>query len=277
MSEVTTSRRSPARFFLLVLVLTAPFPALDAVADGQLVPGVPLSGLAFVCPVIAAVVLSAREGGGAAVRALLRRSFDGGRVAAKAWFVPALLLYPAVVTASYVLLRLTGTALPDARISLAPTLLLAAGFFAAALCEELGWSGYATGPLRARWGDLGAGLILGGFWAVWHWPALIQVGRPVAWIAWWSLQTVALRVIMTWLFGRMGGSVLAMTLFHMSVNLAWQLFPVHGSHFDMPLAASLTAGVALVVAVAEALTSRHRISTRSEQVSHQTGRRKRLA
>jgi Predicted protease of the Abi (CAAX) family len=277
MNGAAAPRRSPVAFLLLVLVFTAPFTALDAVAEGRLVPGVPLSGLAFLCPAIAAVALTAREGGGAAVRALLRRSFDGGRAPAKAWFVPAVLLYPAVVTASYLLLRLTGTALPDARISLAPTLLLAAGFFVAALCEELGWSGYATPPLRDRWGGLGAGLLLGGFWAVWHWPALLQVGRPVAWIAWWSLHTVALRVIMVWLFGRMGGSVLAMTLFHASVNLAWQLFPVQGSHFDMPLVASLIAGVALAITLAEALAARRRRPARTGRVTHPTDRRKRLA
>lgn len=277
MKSAAASRGSPGAFFLLVLALTAPFPALDAVAEGRLLPGVPLSGLAFVCPAIAALVLRHREGGGAAVRALLRRSFDGRRVRVAAWYVPTLLLYPAVVTASYVLLRLTGAELPDARFAPAPALLLAAGLFAAALCEELGWSGYATEPLRERWGNLGAGLVLGGYWAVWHWVPLLQVGRPVAWIAWWSLHTVAARVIMVWLFGRTGGSVFAMTLFHMSVNLAWQLFPVNGSHFDMPLVASLTAAVALIVAAAQAPPWRPDPDRSAGQVAPSARRRKWLA
>ena len=34
--------------------------------------------------------------------------------------------------------------------------------------EETGWSGYATEPLQSRHGLLGAGLILGVVWAVWH-------------------------------------------------------------------------------------------------------------
>lgn len=246
---------SPVVFCLLVLAISAPFAVLDTVR-ASLVPGVPLSGLAFVCPALAAVALTARQGGVRGVRALLRRSFDGGRVPAKGWYVPALLLYPAVVVVSYALMRLTGADLPDARVPLVPTLLLAAGMFAAALCEELGWAGYATEPLRARWGYLAAGLILGGVWAVWHWVPLLAVGRSVSWIAWWSLHTVAARVIMVWLFGRMGGSVFAMTLFHASMNMAWQLFPVNGSHFDMPLVASLTTAVALAVVAGEALRSR---------------------
>ncbi|WP_440107356.1 CPBP family glutamic-type intramembrane protease [Streptosporangium sp. H16] len=240
-------------FFLLVFVLTMPFLALDAMGGPQILPGIPLSGLAFVCPALAAVALRYREDGIAGVRALLARSFDGHRVSVKAWYVPVLLLYPAVVTASFFLLRLTGTALPDPRFSLSLTLLLLLGFFVGALCEELGWSGYATQPLQERWGAVRAGLVLGAVWAVWHWVPLLQVQRSTSWIAWWSLGTIAARVIMVWLFNHMGRSVFAMTLFHMMLNVAWQLFPVNGSHFDMPLTAALMATVAVVIVFAGAL------------------------
>ncbi|WP_440066752.1 CPBP family intramembrane glutamic endopeptidase [Streptosporangium sp. OZ121] len=258
----TPPRRSPGAFFLLVFALTAPFLALDAMGGSQILPGIPLSGLAFVCPAVAAVVLRYREDGIAGARAFLARSFDGHRVSVKAWYVPTLLLYPAVVTASFFLLRLTGTALPDPRFSLSSTLLLLLGFFVGALCEELGWSGYATQPLQERWGAVRAGLVLGAVWAVWHWVPLLQVQRSASWIAWWSLGTIAARVIMVWLFNHMGRSVFAMTLFHMMLNVAWQLFPVNGSHFDMPLVAALMTAVAVVIVFAGALTSPRRGSLR---------------
>ncbi|MCK2218559.1 CPBP family intramembrane metalloprotease [Actinomadura sp. ATCC 31491] len=241
-------------FVLLVFVFTVPFAVAGFVAEAELVPGVPLTGLAVVCPALAAFVLAFRTDGAAGVRALARRAFDAGRVRRKAWFVPALLLYPAVVVVSYALLRLSGATLPDARVSVTSTALLAAGFLAGALLEELGWSGYATEPLRARYGVAWAGLILGAVWAVWHWTALLQVGRPLSWIAWWSLGTVASRVVMVWLFGHMGGSVFAMALFHMTSNLAWQLFPVAGSHFPVALVSALTAGVAVLVLVVDRRT-----------------------
>jgi membrane protease YdiL (CAAX protease family) len=38
----------------------------------------------------------------------------------------------------------------------------------AALGEELGWSGYAIDPMQARWGALKASILLGIFWAVYH-------------------------------------------------------------------------------------------------------------
>src|SRR5262245_24409880 len=67
--------------------------------------------------------------------------------------------------------------------------------FVAALGEELGWSGYAIDRMQARWNALAASLLLGLLWAAWHWVPLIQAHRPAAWIAWWSLYTVALRVV----------------------------------------------------------------------------------
>jgi membrane protease YdiL (CAAX protease family) len=239
---------------LLVILFTVPLLVVDALTDVTLLPGLPLAALAFVCPGLAAVRLAYRRRGAAGVRALLARLRQG--VSPRIWYVPALLLYPALVLVSYVVLRLAGTAMPEPDLS--PALVLAAVFLVAALCEEIGWSAYATEPLQERWGPLGAGLILGAFWAVWHWPALLLVPRPVSWIAWWSLGTVAIRVIMVWLFGRTGGSVPAVVLFHMTVNLSWQLFPVHGSHFDVRLVSVLTAMAAVAVVAAGGLRTRGR-------------------
>jgi uncharacterized protein len=67
------------------------------------------------------------------------------------------------------------------------------------------------------------------------------------WIAWWSLWTVAARVIMVWLYNRTGGSVLAVTLDHASSNVCWQLFPIHGSYFDPRLTGLITVAVAVVI------------------------------
>ncbi|MFD2348664.1 CPBP family intramembrane glutamic endopeptidase [Nonomuraea ferruginea] len=165
-------------FFPLVFLFSVPFVVVGSLSGAQIVPGVPLSGLAFVCPALAAAVLVHREGGMDGVQALAGRAFDAGRVSRKAWFVPALLLYPAVVALSYVLLRLSGTPLPDAHFSVASALSLAAALFVGALCEELGWSGYATQPLQARWGPVWAALTIGSAWAVWHWLSAAPGGPP---------------------------------------------------------------------------------------------------
>lgn len=246
----TRTRRSPAAFFILVFVLTIPFIVLGAIVPAEIVPGVPLSGFAFVCPVIAAVVLTYRDGRGAGVRELLKRSYDAHRVTRKGWYLPTLLLYPAVLVLSYVVIRLQGTDVPAPGVTVGPLLLLTAGFFVGALAEELGWAGYAQEPMQERWGALGAGLLIGVVWAAWHWVPLLQVGRSVAWIGWWTIATIALRVLMAWLFNNTGRSVFVLTLFHLMINLGWQSFPVNGSHFDQRSTAVILVVVAGVVTVA---------------------------
>lgn len=236
-------------FFGLVALFTVPFVVLGGLTDIQIVPGVPLAGLAVVCPLLAAVICAAREGGRARIRALLARSVDLGRIPRKRWYLPILLLYPAVLVLSYLVLRVRGVDVPPPEIGVG-ALVLALGLLAGGLCEELGWSGYAADTLLRRHSALGTALLIGAFWTVWHWPALLQVGRSPAWIAWWSLATVAVRVIMVWLFVGTGRSVAAMAVFHAGQNLSWQLFPVHGSHFDQPTVAVLLTAVATGVTIA---------------------------
>jgi hypothetical protein len=127
------------------------------------------------------------------------------------------------------------------------SLALCVVFFIGALGEELGWSGYAIDPMQNHWGALKASIILGLIWAVYHYIGLVQAHRSVEWIAWWTLYTVAARVIMVWLFNNTGKSVFGMVLFHMTLNVTWQLFPVSGSFFDPRVTGLITAVIAIIV------------------------------
>ncbi|MCR5873818.1 CPBP family intramembrane metalloprotease [Phenylobacterium sp. J426] len=237
---------SAAAFFALTALLTVPFWLASARSEVLLLPGLPLAGLAVICPATAAAALCWRAGGPAAVRALLARVWDGRR-APRAWWGPAVLIQPAVALAAFLILRLGGSDLPTPDIAPASMIALFALFLLGGLAEELGWSGYATPRLQARYGPLAAGLIIGLAWALWHYPALLQVGRSLAWIAWWTLGAVAARVVMVWLFNGAGGSVLAVAVFHAMSNLSWQLAPGGATRFDPRLDALLMSGVAAAV------------------------------
>ena len=86
--------------------------------------------------------------------------------------------------------------------------------------EELGWSGYVIDPLQERWGALRASVLVGVVWGVWHYVPLIQAHRSTTWIAWWSLYTMALRVLIVWLYNNTGRSVFTATLFHALSNVS---------------------------------------------------------
>jgi len=78
------------------------------------------------------------------------------------------------------------------------------------LGEELGWRGYALPRLLERQNALSAGLLLGLVWTVWHVPAFFisgVMGQSLQGFGWWALDTLALSLVMTWLFLRANGNV----------------------------------------------------------------------
>ena len=245
--------RSLAAFFLLVLLLSLPFWLIGTTAV-QLLQGLPLSALAAVCPALAAVLLV--WGSDGADGKLLARSFDAARIRPLWWFAPILLIAPGVQALAFLASWAMGTAIPAPQIAVVRALVLAVFFFVGAMSEELGWSGYALEPMIARFGSLGAALLLGAAWALWHLVPLLQAHRSMAWIAWWGLGTIAARVVMTALYLCAGRSVFAMALFHASVNLAWQIAPNLVAWYDPRLQGLVMSVVALILGAG--LSRRHR-------------------
>ena len=263
-NAIVFRRRTPLTFFLLVFALAIPF-WLIGFSGVQMLPGLPVSALMFVCPAIAASILMHRENKAASVIDLLKRSFDYKRIGAKVWYAPVILLIPGVTVLTYELMRLMGMPLPTPRFPVLAALAMFFVFFIAALGEELGWSGYVIDPMQARWSALGAGILLGVIWAVWHWVPLMQAHRSPTWIAWWSLGTVASRVLIVWLYNNTGKSVFAAALYHGIINLSWQLFPNHGSHWDPRISGLITVFAAAIVTVVwgPRTLARHRSASKS--------------
>ena len=241
--------KATLRFFVLALALMIPFWVLGWLTGFQILPGLPVSALGAVCPGVAALLCAYWDNGRAGATKLLGRVFDAGRIAAWGWYAPVLLTMPIVMALSFVVQRLAGAAVPLPRVALVSTLILTVMFFAAAMGEELGWSGYAIDPLQARWGALRASLVLGIFWAAYHYVGLAQAHRSVAWMAWWTLGTIAARVVIVWLYNHTGRSVFAAALFHAMINVTWQQFPVGGSYYDPRVTGSILAAVAMIATI----------------------------
>jgi CAAX protease family protein len=240
-------RRPVVAFFVVVTALTIPFWILDVVTGIEIVPGVPFSGFGVLLPAATAAIFLYRERGWGGVAALMKTL----RIGPKIWLLPAALTVPAILLLSYLVLRLSGVAVPPPEMSLPSILGLAVAFLVGATGEELGWSGYVSEPLQARFGFLPAAVYLGLYWAAWHFLGLAHAGRSLTWIAWWTLGTLSLRVLFLWLFNKSGKSVLTPVLAHASYNLAWQLFPINGSYYDPRTASILMALVAFMIIMLE--------------------------
>lgn len=217
-------RRSPLRFFLLVFALSIPFWLIGGMTHLQLLPGLPVSSLMVVCPLIAASILVYRENKAWGLMNLLKRSFDCRRIKAKLWYAPIFLLMPAVTVSTYGLMRSTGMRPSTPRFPAPAALLILLAFFVAALAEELGWMGYAIDPMQERWSALQASILLGIVWAAWHVVPLAQSRRSAGWIAWWCLFTVATRVLIVWIYNNTRRSIFAAILYHTMGNVCTVLF-----------------------------------------------------
>lgn len=244
--DTGSSSNSVLAFFAITVVLTLPLWIMGGLLPRQILPGLPLSSLMVICPVSAAAILRFRESGATGVRDLLRRAVDVRRIQSAVWLLPTMFLKPIAFLLAYGVMRLMAVPMPAPQVDgLAAGLLLI--FFVSALGEELGWMGYAYEPLERRWGDLGAALLIGLIWTIWHLIPFLQVERSLSWIAWQSLYLMGSRVLLVWVFKKTGRSVFAAAVFHATGNLSWQLFPVQGSHYDPRVVGMITAAIAIVV------------------------------
>ncbi|MDV2481904.1 CPBP family intramembrane metalloprotease [Methanoculleus sp. Wushi-C6] len=237
--------RSPLTFFLLVFVLSIPF----LLFAGTPLPGplnLPVSAFMIVCPALAASILVRREEGAGGVARLLARVADFRKIRA-VWYLPILLLMPAIMLLSYGVMLLSGRPLPADPF--VPYLLIPVFvplFFIAAAFEEIGWMGYAADPLQERRSALTTALIIGAVWAAWHSIPWLLLNTPT-WAAGQALSTVALRVLIVWLYNNTRKSVFAATLFHGMMNVAEFSFPNLGSHYDPVVSGAIASAVAVVV------------------------------
>jgi membrane protease YdiL (CAAX protease family) len=255
-AHMQNKHRSVLTFFALVFILSIPFWVLGTLHPIQLLPGLPLSALGAFTPAIAALILLYRSDRFRGVRWLLQRVFDYQRVKNKNWYLAFIFVNPTIAVLAYGIIRAGNQSLPKpAPLTLAifPLFLI---FFIGALGEELGWSGYATKPLQHDWGIILAGLLLGIVWAGFHFIPLLQVHRSIGWIAWWSLGTISLRIIMTWLYVLSGESVFAASIFHATINLCWQLFPIDGSFYDPRVFGLIAFGFAFAISFIAQLSTK---------------------
>ncbi|MFA9459487.1 type II CAAX prenyl endopeptidase Rce1 family protein [Thiohalorhabdus sp. Cl-TMA] len=181
-------------------------------------------------PALAAGVRLAREGP-AARRDFLRRLVDPHRVPGPFW-AAALGIPPATALAALLVDQgLPGArgAAPAAWLGEPASLTIMTGYLLVfgPLPEEPGWRGYALERLQERLPALGAALLLGALWALWHLPLFLIPGTyqeaviGLGTIRFWGdfvPVLLALSVLMAWVYNHTGGSVLAAIVFHFAAN-----------------------------------------------------------
>ena len=123
-------------------------------------------------------------------------------------------------------------------------------FIQAGLAEEIGWRGYALPRLLKKYNAVTASIILGLLWAGWHFhPINIDAYRES--IPWFTVQTICISIIFTWVYLHTNRSLLAAVLFHTFINFSDWIVPIspilQGSNTS--LAIWIFRGIILLVTV----------------------------
>jgi uncharacterized protein len=138
-------------------------------------------------------------------------------------------------------------------------------FPGSALGEEIGWRGYALPRLQYRRSALSASLILGVIWTFYHLPLFFtgQAFRSPSILVPFIISTIALSVILTWVYNSTGGSLLMVVLLHAAANLPLTLLlePL-GSRAVLPfwlfVGLMVVAAIVVVIVAGPAHLSRKR-------------------
>jgi membrane protease YdiL (CAAX protease family) len=226
--------------------------------------------LGSLVPSTVAIVLVAVLHGKAGVRKLLRRLLIW-RVGA-GWWV-ALVLLSTLALGAVGLSVLFGGDTPDIDVTIPGAVILFLFFIfpGSAGGEEIGWRGFALPLLQADRSALGASVVLGGVWGIWHLPLYLTGAdiRPLSLFAPWVLIAVGASVIYTWMYNGTGGSLLIVVLFHAASNLFLTVFLVDPFEdqltrpFLIYVALTILAASVVVAATGPATLSR----TRAKQVA----------
>lgn len=240
---------SVARYFLAVILVSIPLWLAGSLSGWEPLPGVPISAAMAFLPGPVAFVLVARVAGVAGAVRWFKSALRADAPGSRSWMLVAVLAPPAIMLVTYLVMFVAGYNLPEPELDVVQLCKLLLIFMVPALLEEIGWSGYAVHSLQRQMSALAASLIVGLVWSAWHFVPLLQVGRTIEWIAWWTLTTIALRILITWIYNSSAHSCLAAAFAHASENVSWQAFPNNGSHYD-PVIHAVVFVIAVTVIIA---------------------------
>ena len=117
--------------------------------------------------------------------------------------------------------------------------------------EEVGWRGFALRKFQARYNAFIATLIVGLLWSLWHLPLFLIKGHPMSTIPVLPslIGIITNAFIYTWLYNSSKGSLLIVSIFHVSLNtVGATLLTVHtGSRLNLAVVSCCVAGLLLVV------------------------------
>jgi len=266
-------------FFALAIGLTWVFMITDALGSHGILPfrlPLPLMVVMGYMPTLAAVLVTYWTKGGDGVKALLKK-LTIARVGL-GWYLFAIFGMIGVYVLAIFIYNLSGAghssfiseSAPDVQLwQLA--LMSIPMFIVIGLVngEELAWRGFAMPRLQARHNALTSSIIMGLLWSLFHLPLFFtKTGSSQTDMSFpsFTVSTVSITVLYTWLLNNTRGSVLLAYLFHAAQNTWSQIIAVdHANSFVNWAGALIVVGLAVIVIVTNGAENLSRTATRIQE------------
>ncbi|MBD3285617.1 CPBP family intramembrane metalloprotease [candidate division WOR-3 bacterium] len=144
------------------------------------------------------------------------------------WYGAALSPFAVALLVAFIYLVIMGRPAPGPQTEITVPVIamsLMMALLTGATGEEPGWRAFATPRLQHHLGALGASVILGIIWILWHLPLWFledtpQYGMPFVPFA---VSCVTETILLTWIFNNTRGSLAMASLFHLSINISGTL------------------------------------------------------
>jgi uncharacterized protein len=174
------------------------------------------------------------------------------------WWLVIFLVFPAILATGVALDLLLGGSLPGMKqltdlmaSPLMGPLAALTSFISGPWSEEFGWRGYALEPITDRYGIMRGTTALGLIWGVWHLPLYFmpatwhgQMGFKLAGFWTFTVLSVGLSLLMTWVYQNSNRSILSGMLLHFTSNFCAQLIAPSSDRLEV-LRAFIILGVGI--------------------------------
>ncbi|MEM2780887.1 MAG: type II CAAX endopeptidase family protein [Candidatus Bathyarchaeia archaeon] len=214
-----------AYYFSLVLLIGGLAYAPWVLASYDMFPSEPVFVFVIaggVSPTIAALIVAKLEFGRRAAEYLFGQF--GRRGFSKFWFLAAVFVPLVLAVCAVLLWSIAGGTytLDLMKLTEFPQILIAS--FLMNMWEEIGWRGYALSALQKKYNALISSLIVGVFWALWHWPHFAVKDSAMAVnyhnFLWFAIFMLFYAISYTWIYNSTKGSLFIASLYHASTNAA---------------------------------------------------------
>jgi membrane protease YdiL (CAAX protease family) len=111
------------------------------------------------------------------------------------------------------------------------------------IAEEIGWRGFLLPTLQKKYSPFFSSVFVGILWGVWHLNFTGGIGGFIL----YTITIIEMSILMTWIYNKSNGSLLIMSVWHLTINLSSHIFLWNRFNIQLFIVESIVFGVFCVI------------------------------